>query len=65
MEKTPNNNPQIPQQPVLPYGNQTYYQSVRKRKEEKKIDFTKTDYIFFGVFAVLSICLVFFGFFCV
>lgn len=59
-----NNNPQIPQQPVLPYGNQTYYQSVRKRKEEKKIDFTKTDYIFFGVFAVLSICLVFFGFFC-
>ena len=64
MEKTPNNNPQIPQQPVLPYGNQTYYQSVRKRKEEKKIDFTKTDYIFFGVFAVLSICLVFFGFFC-
>lgn len=59
-----NNNPQVPQQPTIPYGNTNYYNAVRKRKEEKKIDFSKTDYIFFGVFAVLSICLVFFGFFC-
>lgn len=58
------NNLQVSQQPTLPYGNSNYYNTVRKRKEEKKIDFSKTDYIFFGVFAVLSICLVFFGFFC-
>ena len=59
-----NNNPQVTQQPVLPYGNSNYCTSVRKRKEEKKIDFSMSDYIFFCVFAVLSICLVFFGFFC-
>lgn len=59
-----NNNPQVPQQPTLPYGNSNYYTSVRKRKEEKKIDFSMSDYFFFCVFAVLSICLVFFGFFC-
>jgi len=59
-----NKNPQVPQQPVLPYGNSNYCTSVRKRKEEKKIDFSMSDYIFFCVFAVLSICLVFFGFFC-
>ncbi len=69
MENTPittqNNNPQIPQQNVsVPYGNPNYYNAVRKRKEEKKIDFSIFDYIFFGVFAVLSVCLVFFGFFC-
>ena len=59
-----NNNPQIPQQNTFPYGNTNYYNTARKRKEEKKIDFSISDYIFFGVFAVLSICLVFFGFFC-
>lgn len=64
MENTPNNNPQITQQPTVPYGNSNYYNTVRKRKEEKKIDFSVSDYVFFGVFAVLSICLVFFGFFC-
>lgn len=65
MENTPittqNNNPQVPQPPINPYISP--YMPVRKPKEEKKIDFSKTDYIFFGIFAVLSICLVFLGLF--
>lgn len=59
-----NNNNQVPQYPTIPYGNQNGYTQARKVREKKKIDFSVSDYIFFGVFAVLSICLVFFGFFC-
>ncbi len=61
-----NNTPQTPtppQTPVYPNNYINPYASLRKPKEEKKIDFTKADYIFMGIFAVLSLCLVFFGFF--
>lgn len=40
-----------------PYGNQI------QPEPQKKIELEKVDYIFFGIFAVLALCTVFFGFF--
>lgn len=61
---TTNNTPQTPaSSPYSAYVNPNSILYKPKPKEEKKIDFSKTDYIFMGIFAVLSICLVFFGFF--
>lgn len=68
MNNTENNiqttTPQAPTPPQYPtYVNPNSVLYKTQPKEEKKIDFTKTDYIFMGIFAVLSLCLVFFGFF--
>lgn len=64
MENTsPSTTNNTPQNPVYPNNSFSPYGLPRKPREEKKIDFSKTDYIFMGIFAILSLCLVFFGFF--
>lgn len=64
MENTsPSTTNNTPQNPVYLNNSFSPYGLPRKPREEKKIDFSKTDYIFMGIFAVLSLCLVFFGFF--
>ncbi|MBQ4572358.1 MAG: DUF4173 domain-containing protein [Clostridia bacterium] len=58
------NNTNLSNQPVAnvnPYVNP--YGKPIAPKPQKKIELQKVDYIFFGIFAVLSLCVVFFGFF--
>ncbi len=58
------NNTNLSNQPVAnvnPYVNP--YGKPVEPKPEKKIELQKVDYIFFGIFAVLSLCVVFFGLF--
>ena len=58
------NNENSLNQPVLNASpNESPYGKPIQPKPQKKIELEKVDYVFFGVFAVLTICVVFFGFF--
>lgn len=57
INKTENN------QTVFPQYTPPYPAVNMPKKKKKEVNFGKSDYIFCGIFAAISICLVFFGFF--
>ena len=57
ISKTENNQPFFPK-----YAPQNFVTNTAKKKK-KEVDFGKSDYIFCGIFAAISICIVFFGLF--
>lgn len=56
-ENTNQLNPSVSNTDKTPYGKPI------EPETQKKIEFEKCDYVFFGIFAVLALCNVFFGFF--
>lgn len=57
------NNSNTSNQPVLNNPYISPYGKPIQPKPQKKIELETVDYIFFGIFAVLSLCIVFFGLF--